>query len=168
MVSKRTERKWGIMTNETLSSGTLDIHLSCICRLSSHLERLSTTAKDLERSPLVINCLQNFSMSHKWAPALQPQKTCLCFSVYGENIYGHKMYSIKMWLVRHFFYKLRACGKLLVSIFQKDTTQGGQFRRFHSQNSEKERQGVLQTRRAIFKEGVGHSEQPQWGTSMER
>ena len=51
MVSKRTEREWGIMTNETLSSGTLDIHLSCICRLSSHLERLSTTAKDLERSP---------------------------------------------------------------------------------------------------------------------
>lgn len=71
MVSKRIERKWGIMINEILFLGTLDIYLSCICRLSSYLERLSIIVKDFERFFLVINCFQNFFMSYKWVLVLQ-------------------------------------------------------------------------------------------------
>lgn len=90
-------------------------------------------------------------------------ENCLDFSVYGENIiYGHKMYSIKIWLVGHFFYKLRICSKLLLSIFQNNPTWRVLFKKTSRGDVERqERRGrdLLQTRRAIFKKVVQHSEQ---------
>lgn len=100
-------------------------------------------------------------------------ENCLYLSVYGENIIcGYKMYSGKIWLVGCFFYKLNIGGKLLLSIFQNNTTWRVLFKKITcvdvAHHKKKECVCILQTGIAIFKEVVQRSEQPPCGTSMGR
>lgn len=100
-------------------------------------------------------------------------ENCLHLSVYGENIiYGYKTYSGKIWLVGHFSYELNICGRLLLSIFQSNTTWSVLLKKIScvdvAHHEKKECVCTLQTGIAIFKEVVQRSEQPPCVTSIGR